>query len=1815
MADALKKHRGIFICLIFCLIFLGNAAFSQTYVNDLTGSDAFDGLAPIPGIPPAGPKKTINAGVSVTPGSQTLNIASGIYVENVIIDRSITLKGDSRSGVIVQSVSTDTLTLTAANCSITSMTIQHSAGGTSIKVDNVSGTDIRNCSFTGPRLAIDLGFTGGCNSSSISDCSFTGCQALRSWSNGSVDFLTNTCDSSTSRDIELVDSQNLLIEDCFFTNTALSSIYLRECDSVIINRNTIDAACDDISTSSSVGEDFGAITFIGMRSAPYTLNNNLRISNNTITDTKANSTLYATLVPGSTFRTGAIGFDFPPDNCQIQGNTFEDNNDGAIQINHRVPGIAGFSCLFNDFINNGGIGFEINFSFNNVPAMGNFLRADLSSNYWDAIGGPYEAYNNTAGTGEIIKAASSNDRLDFSPWLSYPNGTTPQTWYVLPITGINPADTTIFEAVNLSSSGDSVYVKPGTYFNAVDITHPLTLKSTGGAGVTIVDGTGTARAFSGGQDIPIVIKPTSGGSFIVEGFNITNSYTGLQMKDEGGNTTDSLHLSNCLFDNIDSNGIAIEVEHSEAIIEYNKIDGIGAGIRFANSSNSFIRYNAITNGTNYGISIAEDNTAGLGAETCENVIIEGNEITNLTSSFLKQAVGVMLGKNDGSGAPPFCKNITVSDNTITTCGHSAIVLDGQNEAGSGATFISGNTIRDCGKFFGVTADGIWCLGSLGDNYGVIITDNSIRYNSEHGIQVVNGEIKIEKNTISDNGTGVYVIGGTVDLGNGPYNSPGLNHIENNSVFNVHNTFIADIKAELNWWGSTDYATVELTIEHQPDNAMGLVDFMPFKGMADPDPVYVDTAFTQATTGWGYSHFDNITEGTQAVAIFGTVNVADGTYDSEESYPVAILRCETIYGASKAGTIIRNPASFVDTSSETGSVLLDVYGDKVTIANLTLDGDNDPLTADDFSNPELGHGDADPANDVNALIGLRLNPPGSWSTASGIVLDKILFKNLHIGASISGRPGYSPELSTDNRILGSDFINIGAGDKIFKSGAGVLVTSAEAELTSSSFTRCDRGVLGKISSGSSEVSGISVYDNTFTDNYFGIFIDGTESTDSDSGFTTIDPDGAGTTTEGIVDNIFTVTDTFRLDSDEWDFSAGDFTDHQNLDTPSTGTFADATPPTSDPDTPVGFFIIAGTDPILVSGNQFTNLRRGAMVLSERGETSDDGTVTFLSNDFQGPGIDPSYDAVCVLGRNRRIYGDADADDDFGGNVKFNLYGSTMNYAVDQLRLQEEPVISLSPTTFSAAVGGSVVNSNQFGTSRTMAINLGFTNLSGGMEDDVNATYNDFIVDRFLDVEAVVYHEADDSSLGLVTFLPAKRLASNITLTASTNNVTGYNVTVNLTATVTDGFGDNVPDLIPVLFATDFATLGTTLPVPVTSGTATNTIISNIDGTANITAIADGAVIDSTVIVFDVTGMEDIYYYPMTDPDLEGWEVGEPQPGTYIDAKDGAFYMAPTNRPPGQLEVDASYTVNLYGLWELDDTHVIDYLPNKLYRARYRVKTDQPDQNKAPKLRMRWNNIKGFGSASQNIDKGPSAPKESWTDYHSYYMPPDFSGAPVSERDLTLSFELIDFTDEQSGSLFLDEVEVQRFNPPIRSIATHVASYETSADFSPWISVSVPSVYGVVTLGSNTTGLYIESGAAPAPPSGKEGLPDYGSWELPSAASTASYELNKLYRAVFTLQVPDAATRNTLSRVRMRMGNGGADNINVNEIFHVSSGSFIDYKPTTTGTEYTLFMESPKALYPDAEKNKITFAFDIVDGVTYERGRVYLTKVEVEYYDIP
>ena len=106
-------------------IFVSMLSFNQLYVNSLTGNDTWNGISPTwNGFD--GPKKTIQSAIdSVVQG--VINVAPGIYFENLVITKNITIIGETQNTTIIDGNQTGrVITIgSGVNVNITNCTIQN----------------------------------------------------------------------------------------------------------------------------------------------------------------------------------------------------------------------------------------------------------------------------------------------------------------------------------------------------------------------------------------------------------------------------------------------------------------------------------------------------------------------------------------------------------------------------------------------------------------------------------------------------------------------------------------------------------------------------------------------------------------------------------------------------------------------------------------------------------------------------------------------------------------------------------------------------------------------------------------------------------------------------------------------------------------------------------------------------------------------------------------------------------------------------------------------------------------------------------------------------------------------------------------------------------------------------------------------------------------------------------------------------------------------------------------------------------------------------------------------------------------------------------------------------------------------------------------------------------------------------------------------------------------------------------------------------------------------------------------------------------
>lgn len=365
-------------------------------------------------------------------------------------------------------------------------------------------------------------------------------------------------------------------------------------------------------------------------------------------------------------------------------------------------------------------------------------------------------------------------------------------------------------------------------------------------------------------------------------------------------------------------------------------------------------------------------------------------------------------------------------------------------------------------------------------------------------------------------------------------------------------------------------------------------------------------------------------------------------------------------------------------------------------------------------------------------------------------------------------------------------------------------------------------------------------------------------------------------------------------------------------------------------------------------------------------------------------------------------------------------------------------------------------------------------------------------------------------------------------------------------------------------------------------------------------------DGTVDLPDALSSSMVHVLTYDSPATQGWDkMG------LTDGQDlGDFSIAVRPIDGGSVGASGSSTGNVYGPWRSSGTDIA-YVANQVYRVKYNIRSTQTDVTKVPNSRLLTEYV-GTGilavSSGNRVGKGLFAPDADGEWYSVYSQSPDLTGTGVD--NLRITYELIDFDANEDGTNYLDEVQVHRFAIPSVASGTPVVAYTSQAEFGTagWSSLVLGSPFGNATVGSDTTGLYINTPATVIAP--VSGNLDYGMWQKGATAAVA-FEGNHLYRCVYTLQ---SANTSTLAKIRLINANAGGD---WNSQVALVTDQTTAHMPDADGEDYSVWFESMPALYaaPDDFKNQMSFQFDIADGQDAQLGTTYLTNVELVYYSIP
>jgi hypothetical protein len=286
-------------------------------------------------------------------------------------------------------------------------------------------------------------------------------------------------------------------------------------------------------------------------------------------------------------------------------------------------------------------------------------------------------------------------------------------------------------------------------------------------------------------------------------------------------------------------------ENSPASALYNCLIEYGGGIQIIGSNMTIegcmIRY------------FNKSNTTGALQVSQGRVNIVENEIYQnkgpaIASAANAQAAPQIIGNHiwsnntDNTNMPQINLGNSGSD-TIRIIGNT---ITGQFDQAGGiavATLAGGNAysiIED-----NIIANNRYGIAAIGSNihseiHNNVISDNDIQGNPNLGGSGINfngvatNTAMVSGNTISGNLWGITVQGSALpNLGERDFIviNPGENYIYDNgnegTTYALYNNTPQNLKAQYNYWGTTDLDSVEMVIFHQPDDpGLGFVDYIP-----------------------------------------------------------------------------------------------------------------------------------------------------------------------------------------------------------------------------------------------------------------------------------------------------------------------------------------------------------------------------------------------------------------------------------------------------------------------------------------------------------------------------------------------------------------------------------------------------------------------------------------------------------------------------------------------------------------------------------------------------------------------------------------------------------------------------------------------------------------------------------------------------------------------------------------------------------------------------------------------------------------------------
>lgn len=618
---------------------------------------------------------TIQDGVDDAVANDVLNISDGTFNENVVLNKSIILKGYDPSNTIIEGTTGYGITIEVDDVEISDFKIQgfvqgiritngdhividqiecanNSTYGINVNSGSIDDLTIKNSDFSGSSVGFKVGSSANITNLSVTDCAFHDNNQGFAWPNSSS--------SPTTID-------GVLVKDCTFTNNLQKGLYIEKLSNAVFDNITVDMCGIDPGYGSNSAIDLN-LKFNTFQSISLI---NSSITNSGITGTSS----YPDGRPAISIsvRDDGASYGGNPatlDGLIIQGNTFDVPN--HIMSIGSIQGPANTVISLNDFSNLvPGKSAVINESAADILFEGNWHGVTNISDIKSTL--------SEASTGENLLASYSED-ASFAMIVGV-------------VTNVNNGlhYATIQSAIDdvLTLDGHTITVAAGTYSEPLMIDKELSILGPNSA-ISAVDGSRVAEAM-----LTENIRISAGSDVMINGFEFfgvsaISEWPIYIQGNTSGITINNNRFIECVYTAIKS---GLTTTTANLTIEGNLIEGtsndeLQSGMVFGGVSGS-ISNNKISNPAYGGLLVDGanglaihgniiENTPEQGLQLsgiCSDVTVLANTINNANSKLKVDKGAIRLYGGAFSGL------VTISENILSSSYNGIAIKDGEDLTG------------------------------------------------------------------------------------------------------------------------------------------------------------------------------------------------------------------------------------------------------------------------------------------------------------------------------------------------------------------------------------------------------------------------------------------------------------------------------------------------------------------------------------------------------------------------------------------------------------------------------------------------------------------------------------------------------------------------------------------------------------------------------------------------------------------------------------------------------------------------------------------------------------------------------------------------------------------------------------------------------------------------------------------------------------------------------------------------------------------------------------------------------------------------------